>query len=259
MVQLFSSHRRWVLYALLPALILSVTGVSLAKKVAAPAQAPAPAVPVSPALLRIWKGELVSRRALRVSYTVSAHKSPPKEFVHLEHGYDFGQYIPLPAEDLKLDVFEDRPNGELLNSLPLHLSSGDKVTLLISETGGKVGIEIVNDNPPPDAEKTADLSVRNFIPSLTSLQVSVGDDVRVTLSSAQSFLQVRGLRREALEVDTSGTQAGKSIRWTNEVDFSQARKATVLIYPDPYGRIRPRVVVDDNSIESKPSSAEVAR
>jgi hypothetical protein len=257
-MKLFHSFRRRLPRLLLAALLLGVAGETLAKKIPAPAEAAAPA-PVNPAQMRIWKGELGSGRSLRVSYTTSARKPVTKDFAHLEKGFAFGSYAPIPAEDLQIEIFEDTPTGAKLKSIPLHLAAADKATLLLSETDGKIGAEIVNDTPSPGTEATAELAVRNFVPSLTSLQVSVGDDVHVSLNTPQSFLQVRGLRREALEVDTAGTQAGKPIKWTNEVDFSQTRKATVLIYPDPYGRIRPRVITDNNPSESNAPSTEVPR
>ena len=48
------------------------------------------------------------------------------------------------------------------------------------------------------------------------------------------------------------TGDGKTQTWTSEVDFRRARRASLLIVPDPYGRFRPRVSIDGKEVTSTP-------
>ena len=62
------------------------------------------------------------------------------------------------------------------------------------------------------------------------------------LISVRSSVRLDGMKRAIYPVTTSGLDGtGKSVHWNTDVDFRQYRRATLLIYPDAYGRIRPRI------------------
>ena len=71
---------------------------------------------------------------------------------------------------------------------------------------------------------------------------------------------MRGIKPAVYQIRTSGTGSdGKPFQWNNEVDFRQYRRQTLLIFPDPYGRVRPRLVVDGKSLETLPAAKNEGR
>jgi len=218
-----------------------------------PLLSPAPA---ATAQIRIWKGEFPSGRRLHVTFSTTGKKPTAGDLGSLDRGYHFTEYTPVPAADLQLEVTTDLPTTTSLKSFPVHFTPNGLATLLLRENGGTLETELVDDSPPPSNANVPELAIRNFVPTLTGLQIAIGEDVRVALHSPDSYLLLRGLKPEVLQVDTSGQQEpGKPLRWTNEVDFRRCRKATLLIYPDPYGRIRPRLIA---GVAPETSTADAA-
>ena len=83
------------------------------------------------------------------------------------------------------------------------------------------------------------------MPNLKDAHVDIGDMLNAQIASGAGLLMMRGVQPAVYQVRTSGTGPnGKAFEWNTEVELKQNHRQTLLIYPDPYGRIRPRLSVD---------------
>lgn len=211
------------------------------------------------AQVRIWKGEFPSKRAVSVTYKPAGKTATPTEFDGLNDSYSFTGYLRVPAEDLVFEFFDAADKTQKLSEQVVQAGSDDLITLILSEQKGEFHTELLHDALPSPKTTVAELTVRNFVPTLTDLEIKIGDGTRITLHAPDSFAQLRGLPLQALKVETSGSLgADKPFSISNDVNFDRFRKATLLIYPDPYGRIRPRLVIEDGSNSTEPKSAAAA-
>ena len=84
--------------------------------------------------------------------------------------------------------------------------------------------------------------IYNFLPTSGTIQINLGAILNVQIASTQSSLRLSGINPALYPVQVNGVSGdNKEIRWTGEVDFTKCRKARLLIFTDPYGRVRPRV------------------
>lgn len=225
-------------------LTLVLTGpavLAAPKKKKAPVAATAPPATAATASLRIWKGD--SGRAVHVILRRTGRGIEPTDLGELPATLRFGDYTDVPSGACTVELQDPTDPKSNLASLALQLAPGSFSTLLVSENAGALATELIDDTPR--GGDTAELVVRNFASTLATLQIDAGPDVHVKLTSGHSFLHLRGLPRARLSVETGGTEtAGTAVQWSNDVDFTKIRRATLLIHADPYGRIRPRVVID---------------
>lgn len=215
----------------------------------------------APAAIRLWKDAFPSKRNIRVLLKPTARKGTPTEIRVTSPGYRFMDYVELPAGDFTVEVndLENLKAGLFQKTVTLPPKSF--TTLLLREEGESISAEFIDDTIRGTSAEVGELTVRNFAPTLATLQIRVGDEVNVSLGSPASFLQVRGLKKALVQVETSGADvSGTALKWTSEVDFRTVLKATLVVYPDPYGRIRPQVVVDgenpNSSKEEAPSKTD---
>lgn len=195
------------------------------------------------AALRLWKGDFASQRLIRVNRRATGRKGAVAESVDFSEGYRFGDYVPVPAGAWTFEVVDSKDPATRLAFLSASLVPGSFATLLVREKPNVVTLELLDDTAPKN--EIAELVVRNFAPNLKFVNIDAGADLHTRLFSIDGFLIVRGLARAKLQVETTGEEiTGQTLKWSNEVDFTKVRRATVLIYPDAYGRIRPRVIVD---------------
>lgn len=178
---------------------------------------------------------------MRVSFRVG--KKPAAD-VRLNEGRQFLDYQEIATGPLVVEVIDEAEGKPKLAATNLAVDGGDFFTILISEVAGRVAVDVIDDAVAP-AVTVGELSVRNFAPGLDSLRVKIGEDFNVKLDGPAAFARVRGLAPRTVQIDTSGAESGgKQFNWANEIDFKKIPRATLLIVPDAYGRIRPRIVAD---------------
>ena len=184
-------------------------------------------------------------------------------------GYSFENYVEVPAGRCTLEVSDGtlaaagKPPASPLASLPADLTAGAFFTVLVSEEG-EVGatpqVELVQDGRGGEkaVAGTAQIAIRNFVPSLKDARVSLGDVLTAQFAAGGSYLVMRGVQPAIYQVHTTGTGLnGQTFEWNTEVDLKRYHRQTLLIYPDPYGRIRPRLSVDGEVLsESLPGSGQ---
>lgn len=250
-MNLLPGHRRCCLVLCVSLAVLSLAGVA---RGAEPKKKPASATPGKSASVRLWKDAFASKRAVTVALRPLARKAAAADLGELADGVHFRDYIEVPAGSAMLEVAESANPKAKPETFPVQLAAGSFSTLLLRERDNEIVLECIDDTAPRD-DDVAELTVRNFVPTLATLRLRLGDAVSATLASPQSFLHVRGLARRSIEVETAGTDtAGKQLNWTNDIDFKKCRRATLLIAADPYGRIRPRVVIDGQTAGGFPEA-----
>lgn len=205
-------------------------------------QAKAPAI----AYLRIWKGAFPTGSLLHV--LVREGKKASRELIApIESRPTLTDYLEVPAQKAQLD-FATGSTKEVNQSLELKLAQGERATLIINEVGSALKLELLPPATSPGSAETGELVVRNLTPDLRSLVVKIGESTQIQLGSFESLVHLRGLPREDFHIETSGEVGqGKTFNWSNQVSLRANRKATLLIYPDPYGRIRPRLFLDEEN------------
>lgn len=191
-------------------------------------------------LLRVWKASEapdleVQLRLLPYGKTVQEAISPLK----IEAGnYQFSDYVEVPSGPFTAEISAaDRPTVRL----PLYLEPSGQLTMLVQVKGSTLSVERIDDvaeNP----DNSCEFSVYNLLPASGDIHIDLGSVLSVHLSTNRGSVRLHGIKRAVYPITAEGTDdKGKSFRWNTDADFRHCRKATLLIYPDAYGRVRPRV------------------
>lgn len=245
------------MFSLLPPPRLTVCFFLLA--VAMPAAEPkkktASAKPaVAPASLRVWKADFESKRTVKFILRPEGKKSALTELGSFSAEAQFGDYTAVPSGACTIEVKDAADAKTPLATITTRFIPGTFYSLIAREKAGAVSLEMLDDTPADEA--TAELIVRNFVPSLQALQIDAGPDIHVRLPTGAPFLHLGGLPLARMQLDISGTdRSSQPIQWSNEVDFTKIRRATLLIHTDPYQRVRPRVTIDGAPPAGADSSA----
>ncbi len=139
-------------------------------------------------------------------------------------------------------------NGAI-KRLPVNLLGDMYVTVLVSSKDGQPNVDYINDTIDPKSPDVRRLVLRQLFPNAkvtttlgpasSSAALGYGETaVMDNLPAAQSSVTVQAV---------IPGQAPKS--WSMPIDFTQAAHNTLLIFPDPYGRFRPRLATDGQSMD----------
>ncbi len=212
------------------------------------AQAPGSPPAGVPAHVRFWKTELRAFPGMRLTLKPTSGRRPSvHELGSGGPGYIFNNYSDEPAGRGTLEVFSATTPHPLV-SLPAEFAPGAFLTVLLREpekAGNPPRLEIIDDSHDAANATLSQITVRNFITNLKEMHLTVGENLNVQFVSGDSFLQMRGLKSVLYPIRTTGTDlSGKPFEWNMDADFQQCRHQTLLVYPDPYGRVRPRLIVD---------------
>lgn len=209
--------------------------------------------------VRFWKTELSNFPSVRVMLKPTGGRhSASREIGTGSPGYAFNNYADAPAGRATLEVFSAKQTAPLI-SLPINLAPGALATVLLSEptnAGGVPQVEIIEDDTMITDAARAQLTVRSFVADLKDVRLTVGENLNAQFVSGDCFLQMRGLKPALYPLRTVGAGAdSKPFDWNIDVDLREHRHQTLLIYPDPYGRIRPRLITDGEG-ETGPRSPD---
>ena len=212
--------------------------------------------------VRLWKTELRGLTGLRVSFKPTSGRHPAsRDLVGGGAGYVFENYADVPAGRGTLEVYVATDKHPLM-SLAVDFSPGGFFTVFLREPeppGDKPHLEIIEDSAAT-GDAAAQFIVRNFVENFKDVRVTMGESVNAQFPAGKGFMQMQGIRPAVYPVYTSGNGPdGKPFEWSTEADLKQHPHQTLLIYPDPYGRIRPRLIVDGEIQTGPPNGKESQR
>ena len=210
--------------------------------------APTAATNSSPSVhVRLWKTDLHSFNRVRILYRTSGRRAATVELGGGGPGYLFNNYADIPSGPTVFTLVLDS-DKKPVRTVQADLLPETFATLIVSEperAGSPPQLELVDDGTVTTSDTSAQLRLRFLVPGLKEARITVGDVLNAEIVTADGYLRIRGLKPAVYPIHTFGTSpVNKPFSWNNEVDLSQHRRQTLLIYPDPYGRIRPRLIED---------------
>lgn len=157
----------------------------------------------------------------------------------------YTDYNSSPVGSYNLVVKRTAENSPILQKLPVVLQDKAFVTLVASEKNGQATIEILNDTPDPKVtELAAQLVVRSYYTGGTvSVGVTGGQPAQPVASGGTVTLDNLPMTAGVnLIVQVSGATPPPAARtWNLSADFSVTHHATLLLVPDHYGRMLPKL------------------
>jgi|GEM_PF-3534699 len=212
------------------------------KKAAAATPAPAE---TEPAHFRVWKGEFKRSQAMRIVVTSDTAKDKPVERGISGQGFGFTEYSTVPSGPASI-LFSQEDDSSVKPAPVSHqFAPGSFTTLLVQQEGDNLTLQIIDDSPTGKDPESGEFIVRNFASTLKEFRIEVADEVDTHLRAPDGMLHLRGLDRQVFGLTiTATTTEGKESKWTEELNLTKCPKATLLIFADPRGRIRPRLVYD---------------
>ena len=192
-----------------------------------------------PARMRVWKACDPANTAVQIVFTPDkGANAAPFTFSPDASGFQFTNYQGVPAA---AGVVTVTLGGHPPVRIPVNLSEGGDSTLLVQVRSGEISARWINETP---AAEEAGTTFKTY-----NLLAGNGGDVQVVVPGASS--RMGGLKAAVYPVTVNGTDTdGKTFKWSTEADLKRHRHATLLIYPDGYGRIRPRLIEDGQPTES---------
>lgn len=230
-----------------------------------PAPSPTPAqTPVPPAAqgeevafahLRLWKASDTKEAAALQIRLVSGGSSNGKrtEVATSAERYQFTSYDDVPAG---VGTFEITVPGQSSVRLGVDLVKGQNCTLLVRVHRGIATAELL-DNTAPIGDEAPAFSVYSLMfGGKGEVQVNLGDTLTAHLNASGGALRAQGVKPAFYQITVNGTDSdGQALRWNTETDLRKVQRATLIICPDAYGRIRPRLIEDGPGIEPAPDKA----
>ncbi len=174
----------------------------------------------------------------------------PVELSNGSSQYEFTDYKEVPVG---VCVIETSTPARQTSTLPLYLSKESQATVLIRIQDGKTSTEIIDDSSAAHGN-TREFNVYNL---LLGTKGDMGIKLGAAFDSHQispgGSVRVHGVKAALYPVSIDGTDnEGKSFHWSGETDLRSSHRSTLLICPDSYGRIRPRLLDDEPPVNAGP-------
>ena len=186
--------------------------------------------------------------SLALELVLAGQESQERAFQTALPSNFYAGYVHLPPGTYPLTVYRAGNRTAPIKSFNVVLHNNSYLTILATEApGGAISAELLDDTPDPAAPPTNRLTVRQFCANVRA-QVSVPGPQRTDLLEMGHTQTLVGLPSGAVPISIRVTSAGGVVRtMTAEADFRTSRHASVLVFTDPYGRVRPRVSIDGPS------------
>jgi hypothetical protein len=157
--------------------------------------------------------------------------------------YAYPGYMELPAGRYRFTVHRASQGDTPLRTLDVELADNMFVTVLVSPRGGGAAIDVFDDTVPPEAA-SGTVVIRNYFEGTTVEVAGKQPQLKQTLGYGESHVATDLGGAAAQIVLRTKLPNGKPAESELELDFKAAKRATLLIIPDSYGRFRPRVTAD---------------
>ncbi len=157
--------------------------------------------------------------------------------------FQYSSYAEFPPGTYQLSVFKTGTTTPL-KTFNLNLQANAFFTIIVGPKAGAIDVEVTNDTNDPKAE-SGTLAIRNYFPGITVNAATDSQSLVDGLNYGQTVVRTGlPLARTPITLH-SKLPDGKPVESGAEADFKAgAKRATLLIIPDPYGRFRPRVTID---------------
>jgi hypothetical protein len=222
---------------------LAIAAVVYGQEESPPAATPAPTA--APGYLRFWNMLPTASGPLDLRRAGSKPIDPP--LVGNSPPYRYSSYLDYPAAAYHLSVNRSGHPDQLLKTLDLNLAGNFFFTILVSPTQQGSSVQLINDTADPKAT-SATLTVRNYFPDVLVDVFDRGKKIVSALPYGQSFA-VTGLPFENLSLSVRTILPNKVAAESGaEAEFKIAKRATLLVIPDEYGRFRPRLTLDGKNL-----------
>ena len=156
----------------------------------------------------------------------------------------YAGYLPVLPGAFAFTVRRAGDKTGSIKQLLVNLKPDDFATILVSDKSGKPDAELIDDTVDPKNPNPRRLVLRQLFPNAKVLAY-LGT---TPTGSALGYGETATLDSVPAGVSTLTVQAiipGQSPKsWSMPLELSQSQRDTLLIFPDPYGRFRPRLAVD---------------
>ena len=137
-------------------------------------------------------------------------------------------------------------NGAI-KRLPVNLLADMYVSILVSAKDGQPNVELIDDTIDPKTAGTRRLVLRQLFPN-AKVTATVGPGPAGATLGFGETVAMDNLPAAQSSLTVQAVISGQGVKsWSMPLDLTQAAHNTLLIFPDPYGRFRPRLAVDGQS------------
>lgn len=134
-------------------------------------------------------------------------------------------------------------NGAI-KRLPVNLLADMFVTVLVSSKDGQPNVELINDTVDPKAAVTKRLVLRQLFPNAKVTTVVGNAAPSAPLTFGETAV-LDNLPEASSSLTVQAAIPGQSVKsWSMPLELPPNARATLLIFPDSYGRFRPRLAMD---------------
>lgn len=203
------------------------------------AQSPSPAGKEKKSYIRFWNmlPDKMSNNLLVLANDKPLFGAAPLDL--------YNDYVPSPVGSYNIVVKHTGDDGAIVQKVPAAMLENTFVTLLATEKNGQPTVELLNDTPDP---KVADLSarviVRSFFPG-GRVAVGVAGGPLQTIANGTIVTLDNLPMTASASIVVQVSQAAvppASKTWNVPADFSVTHHATLLLTPDHYDRLVPRLI-----------------
>ncbi len=218
-----------------------------------PSPTPAGSKP-KPAYVRFWNMTTVKGATFDL-----VNDAGPKEAFSSAASRNFtAPYLPIAAATYSFSVYKAGEREVVLKKFPINLRSNVFVTILVSgDKPEAFKFELLDDTWSTEKTTAGIAIIRNFLPDAEASFKVEGKTINVRPGA---FETVTGLPLQKVMFALEAKMPDGSVRvWNSEADFKRSRRATLLVFQDGRGQIRPRASEDGvSNIDPEPDRAEPA-
>jgi hypothetical protein len=156
----------------------------------------------------------------------------------------YAGYEPLPAGRYSLKVVRASDPMTPLQTFDVSLQRDAFVTFVARLVAEKIQLQMVDDTYDPLAAQNGRLVIHQMFPKANVI-VTSSAELRSEVLGYGSAQTLDGFPLKSVTFNLQATLAdGKRKSWSTEVDFRNARHASLIIMPDMYDRFRVRLSTD---------------
>ncbi len=170
-------------------------------------------------------------------------------------GNFYAGYTPVVTGAFTFTVSRPSDSAHPLKRLPISLPPDAYVTILATAKDGQPAVEAINDTLDPKTAGIGRLIVRQYVVG-ARVTAAVGTTSTLSALGYGDTAILDNLPSAQTTVDVQVTLPNLPTKpFSIPVDFSATPHATLLIAPDPNGRVRPRLTEDGHAVIEPPPTA----